>query len=214
MLRRLHRRARHRERPTAPRAGWTEERYDGRKGGRRSPAEMKLACVIHRFGPDIAGGSEAHCRSIAERLAAARHDVTILTTCAARSRHLAERVSGRDVARWPAERAALSGGAPAIAPPVQGDQRTRVQRPRDRGRGRTMVRENGPEVPALIEHLRRQAPRSIACSSGRSAITRATSGCRLSGTRAVLVPTAEADPVTHALASSTGCLPGPRGSCF
>ena len=42
---------------------------------------MKLACVIHRFGADIAGGSEQHCRIVAERLAA-RHDVTVLTTCA------------------------------------------------------------------------------------------------------------------------------------
>src|SRR5213079_2176648 len=42
---------------------------------------MKLACVVHRFGADIAGGSEGHCRLIAEHLAA-QHEVTILTTCA------------------------------------------------------------------------------------------------------------------------------------
>ena len=42
---------------------------------------MKLACVVHRYGTDVTGGSEAHCRSIAERLAE-RHDVTVLTTCA------------------------------------------------------------------------------------------------------------------------------------
>src|SRR5438874_1951948 len=42
---------------------------------------MKLACVIHRFGADIAGGSEGHCRLVAEHLAA-EHDVTIVTTCA------------------------------------------------------------------------------------------------------------------------------------
>ena len=42
---------------------------------------MKLACVVHRYGADIAGGSEAHCRHIAERLAE-RHDVTVLTSCA------------------------------------------------------------------------------------------------------------------------------------
>ena len=42
---------------------------------------MKLACVIHRYGPQVAGGSEAHCRAIALRLAQ-RHDVTILTSCA------------------------------------------------------------------------------------------------------------------------------------
>src|SRR3954464_9419559 len=42
---------------------------------------MKIACVIHRFGADIAGGSEGHCRLIAEHLAA-QHDVTIVTTTA------------------------------------------------------------------------------------------------------------------------------------
>src|SRR5688500_14172953 len=41
---------------------------------------MKLALVIHRFGADIAGGSEGHCRAIADRLAS-NHDVTVLTTC-------------------------------------------------------------------------------------------------------------------------------------
>ena len=42
---------------------------------------MKLACVIHRFGADIAGGAESHCLAVAERLAE-RHAVTVLTTCA------------------------------------------------------------------------------------------------------------------------------------
>ena len=28
---------------------------------------MKLACVVHRFGADIAGGSEGHCRLVSER---------------------------------------------------------------------------------------------------------------------------------------------------
>ena len=42
---------------------------------------MKIACVIHRFGSDIAGGSESHCRAIAQHLAAA-HQVTVITSCA------------------------------------------------------------------------------------------------------------------------------------
>ena len=43
---------------------------------------MKLACVVQRYGAGIAGGSERHCRELALRLTA-RHDVTVLTTCAA-----------------------------------------------------------------------------------------------------------------------------------
>ena len=80
---------------------------------------MKLACVVHRFGADIAGGSEGHCRLIAEHLAA-QHDVTIVTTCARdhitwknhyppgesrivrrRPRRRAPRTAGRDVRHAP-----------------------------------------------------------------------------------------------------------------
>ncbi|HET9372315.1 MAG TPA: glycosyltransferase family 4 protein [Vicinamibacterales bacterium] len=42
---------------------------------------MKLAFVVQRYGTEILGGSEYHCRLIAERLAH-RHQVDVLTTCA------------------------------------------------------------------------------------------------------------------------------------
>lgn len=42
---------------------------------------MKIAFVIHRYGADIVGGSEYHCRRIAEQFAA-RHTVEVLTTTA------------------------------------------------------------------------------------------------------------------------------------
>ena len=42
---------------------------------------MKLAFVVQRYGTEILGGSEYHCRLIAERLAQ-KHEVEVLTTCA------------------------------------------------------------------------------------------------------------------------------------
>ena len=115
---------------------------------------MKLAFVVQRYGADIAGGSEMHCRQLAERLSS-RHDITVLTTCA------------RDYVTW----------ENAYPPGMSTENGVRVQRfPVARTRnlkmfadlsdevfddlGSTPEREvewfraNGPDAPGLLEHLR------------------------------------------------------------
>jgi glycosyltransferase involved in cell wall biosynthesis len=43
---------------------------------------MRLLYVVQRYGAEIAGGAEQHCREIAERMAARGHDIEVATTCA------------------------------------------------------------------------------------------------------------------------------------
>ncbi len=42
---------------------------------------MKIAFVVDRYGIEVSGGAELHCRWIAEHLAK-HHDVSVITTCA------------------------------------------------------------------------------------------------------------------------------------
>lgn len=43
---------------------------------------MRLLYVVQRYGHEVAGGAELHCRQFATRLAAWGHDVDVLTSCA------------------------------------------------------------------------------------------------------------------------------------
>jgi glycosyltransferase involved in cell wall biosynthesis len=152
---------------------------------------LKLALVVQRYGADIAGGSEAHCRELAERLAA-RHDVTVLTTCA------------RDYISW--RNACPAGESVERSVRVV---RFRVARPRrlkvfadlqdeilngaPPERQREWFVENGPLVPDLLEHLRRNGRDYDLVLFWTYRYYPSFFGLPLVADRAVLVPTAEED---------------------
>jgi glycosyltransferase involved in cell wall biosynthesis len=153
---------------------------------------LRLAFVVQRYGQDVAGGSEAHCRELALRLSAT-HEITVLTTCA------------RDYVTW--DNAFPSGEGR--------DGRVRVlrfsvQRPRDmRGfadlsdevfdgptpaeRQHEWFQQNGPDAPGLLDHLRAHGRDYDLVLFWTFRYAPSFFGLPLVADRAVLVPTAEDD---------------------
>jgi glycosyltransferase involved in cell wall biosynthesis len=154
---------------------------------------VKLACVVHRYGAEIAGGSEAHCRQLAERLAA-RHDVTVLTTCAADYVTWANayppgrsRINQVDVLRFPVRRPRRLKVFADLSDEVF-DARASNERQEE------WFRENGPDTPALLRHLREHGREYDVVLFWSYRYYTAYFGLPIVADRAVLVPTAEDDP--------------------
>ena len=158
---------------------------------------MKLACVVHRYGTDVTGGSEAHCRSIAEHLAK-RHDVTVLSTTARnyvtwRNAYPAgeTRVDGVRVLRFQVERPRRLHAFRDISDLVFTGAATLQEQAR-------WFDENGPIVPGLIDHLTSGVPAYDRVLFWSYRYYPAFHGVQAVRDRAVLVPTAEEDPLIHA----------------
>jgi glycosyltransferase involved in cell wall biosynthesis len=115
---------------------------------------VRIALVVHRYGPDIVGGPEHQCRLVAERLAA-QHAVDVLTTCA------------RDAATWKNEYAEGTDRIRGVTVRRFRNAQTHdreafdaysewiFNNDHDRASELDWLRQLGPWCPALIEHLRR-----------------------------------------------------------
>ena len=157
---------------------------------------MKLACVVHRFGADIAGGSEGHCRLIAAQLAA-QHDVTIITTCAKDhitwSNHYPageSRTNGVRVLRFPVARERELHRFMDLSDLVFADRATADEQ-------QEWFRENGPDAPGLLDYLRQHGAEYDRVLFWAYRYANSYFGLPLVADRAVLVPTAEEDPLIH-----------------
>ena len=153
---------------------------------------MKLAFVVQRYGAGIAGGSEGHCRELAERLSP-HHQITVLTTCATdyitwenASPAGPSVENGVQVVRFPVARqrrietfADLSDEVFAGAAPLE--------------RQLEWFRENGPETPELLEHLRTHGQDFDLVLFWTYRYYQSYFGLPLVEDRAILVPTAEED---------------------
>jgi glycosyltransferase involved in cell wall biosynthesis len=155
---------------------------------------LKLAFVVQRYGLDIAGGAEYHCRLVAEHMA--RHaDVCILTTCAS------------DYLTWanhyPEGREVLNGV------PVR---RFEVKRPRDPGAFADWtdrvfrashdpadelrwLEEQGPFSPRLVRHIERHRDDHDLFVFFSYRYYPTYHGLRAVADKALLVPTCEEDGI-------------------
>jgi len=164
---------------------------------------VKLAFVVQRYGADIAGGSEAHCRELAHRLSRRldphgrpAFEITVLTTCA------------RDYVTW-------ANAYPAGESQDDGVRviRFAVARPRDlktfadlsdevfdgaaHARQVEWFRVNGPDSPALLDHLSAAGSTYDLVLFWTFRYATSYFGLPRVADRAILVPTAEDDPAVH-----------------
>jgi glycosyltransferase involved in cell wall biosynthesis len=155
---------------------------------------VKLAFVVQRYGGDIAGGSEMHCRQLAERLSA-RHDITVLTTCA-RDYVTWENAlpagtvieNGVRVHRFPVSRTRNLKAFAHLSDEVFDDVGSTPEREEE------WFRANGPDAPALLDHLRAHGREFDLVLFWAFRYAPTYFGLPLVADRAILVPTAEEDP--------------------
>ncbi|MGH9175161.1 MAG: hypothetical protein ACRD1H_12430, partial [Vicinamibacterales bacterium] len=157
---------------------------------------MRIGFVVQRYGAEILGGSEYHCRLIAERIAA-RHEVDVLTTCA------------RDYVSWQNE-------YPEGTDRIRGVTVRRFANARQRdirafneysdwifSNGHSLADEmrwlemQGPWCPALLEYLERHHRSYDALIFFTYLYAPTVLGLKIDPSRSILVPTAHDEPAIH-----------------
>jgi len=157
---------------------------------------VKIAFIVQRYGAEILGGSEYHCRLIAERLAA-KYDVEVLTTCA------------RDYITWENEYPEGSDRIRGVTVRRFKNAHTRditsfnqysdwiFNHPHTRDDEMSWLEQQGPWCPALIEYLNKQHRQYDALIFFTYLYAPTVLGLAIDPARSILVPTAHDEPAIH-----------------
>ena len=157
---------------------------------------MRIGFVVQRYGAEILGGSEYHCRLIAERLAA-RHEVEVLTTCA------------RDYVTWQNEYPAGPDRIRGVTVRRFANARERdiqafneysdwiFANPHSRDDEMRWLEMQGPWCPALVDHLEQHHRSFDALIFFTYLYAPTVLGLRIDPDRSILVPTAHDEPAIH-----------------
>jgi glycosyltransferase involved in cell wall biosynthesis len=154
---------------------------------------VKIAFIVQRYGTEILGGSEYHCRLIAERLAP-RHNVEVLTTCAAdyvtwknEYPEGSDRVRGVTVRRF----------ANAQERDITAFNRYSewiFNNPHTRSDEMKWLQQQGPWCPALIEYLERNHHQYDVLIFFTYLYAPTVLGIQVAPEKSILVPTAHDEP--------------------
>ncbi len=154
---------------------------------------MKIAFIVQRYGTEILGGSEYHCRLIAERMAT-RHQVDVLTTCAREYitwkndyPEGTDRVRGVTVRRF----------ANAQTRDIESFNRYSdwiFNYPHSDADEMEWLKQQGPWCPALVEHLERHHKQYDVLIFFTYLYAPTVLGFQVNPARSILVPTAHDEP--------------------
>lgn len=157
---------------------------------------MKIAFVVQRYGTEILGGSEYHCRLIAERLAP-RHQVDVLTTCA------------RDYITWENDYPEGTDRVRGVSVRRFANARTRdieafnrysewiFTSAHSRDDEMEWLKQQGPWCPALQEYLERSHQQYDVLIFFTYLYAPTVLGMRVAPHKSILVPTAHDEPAIH-----------------
>jgi len=154
---------------------------------------MKIAFIVPRYGTEILGGPEYHCRLIAERLAE-RHQVDVVTTCARdqatwRNEYPegADRIRGVTVRRFPNARARDPETFTRYTGWICSNSHTADDE-------MEWLRQQGPWCPSLVEYLQAHHAVYDALVFFSYRHAPAVLGMRVAPGRSILVPNAHDEP--------------------